>query len=292
MNAIKNTRKRANNGRPLQKLNANRLLAAALCGFGVVASTVAHAAPVSVAIIAGSSGSMDTAAVAAQLNDDTFFDFTATVLSGATVGTASALSAYSVVLLGGSGYSNSEYAASTLTAVNSFLQGGGGVVTAGWYRHGAISAADQAAADAITPVVTGRNYNFAYNTTVSFINSVHAISAGVTNFSVSGCCVEVASALDLGATSLATAGGQTAVAYQDAVGRSVYLGALYTANASYGTGGLRTGAADRLLEQSVAWAANGSTSSLSSARSTVPEPGSLALVLAAVAGVGLARRRA
>ncbi len=274
-----------------QKRNMSRRLAAALCGVGVLFGTAASAAPVTVAILDGSSGSMSMGAVAAQLNDDTFFNFTATVLSGSTVTSMSDLSAYNVVLLGGSGYSNSEYLASTLAAVNGFMQSGGGVVTAGWYRYGAIHAADQAAADAITPVVTGGNYNYAHNTTVSFTNSLHAITTGVTDFGVSGCCVEVASALDLGASSLATANGQTVVAYQDSVGRSVYLGVLYSANEGYNIGGLRTGAADRLLEQSVSWAANGAVS-LALVNSKVPEPGSLALVLAAVTGLALTRRRA
>lgn len=289
MNAIKPTRQ-SNNSRALHQQHANRWIAAALCGFGALASSVAMAAPVKVAILQGSSGSLDVASVAAQLNDNTYFDFNASVLMGDMIGSASALSDYGVVLLGGSGSSNTEYSASTLAAVSSFMQGGGGVVTAGWYRFGAIYTANQADADAITPVVTGAGYDFAFNTTVSFTNTLHAITLGVADFAVSGCCVEVASALDVGATSLATAGGQTAVAYQDTLGRSVYLGALYTANAGYGTSALRSGSADRLLEQSVAWAANGS-SSLRSPSTSVPEPGSVALVLTAVAGLALARRR-
>ena len=232
-------------------------IAATLCAFGVLAGGAAQAATVSVAILNGSSGTMGTTALAAQLNDDTYFDFTASVLSGSTITSASALSGYDVVLLGGSGNSQAEYAAGTLSAVNSFLQAGGGVVTAGWYRFGAIVTANQADADAITPVVTGGRYNFAYGGNLVLTNTLHAITQGVNPFSVPGCCFETATALDVGAVSLGQVNNQTAVAYQDTVGRSVYLGALYSANPNYGTAALRSGSADRLLEQSVAWAAQG-----------------------------------
>ena len=292
MTSTKNARAAATNSLPFKKSAMNHWLAAALCGFGVLAGTAAQAAPVTVAIINGSSGIMDVGSLAAQLNDDSFHDFSATVLLDNAVTNASVLSSYNVVLLGGSGHSNSEYSANTLAAVHSFMQAGGGVVTAGWYRYGAIGAADQAAADAITPVVTGGDYAYAYDTSINFNNILHDITSGVSSFSVSGCCIEVASALDLGATSLATADGSIAVAYQDTVGRSVYLGALYTANpGSYNVDGLRTGDADRLLEQSVYWAANRSTV-VPNANSDVPEPGSLALVMAAVAALAIARRSA
>ena len=292
MTSTKNARAAATNTLPFKKNAMSHWLAAALCGFGVLAGTAAQAAPITVAIINGNTGNMGVANVAAQLNDDSFHDFSATVLSGNAVTNASALSGYDVVLLGGSGHSTSEYSASTLAAVNYFMQAGGGVVTAGWYRFGAINAADPAFADAITPVVTGGNYAYANNTSINFNNILHDITSGVSSFSVSGCCIEVASALDLGATSLATADGSAAVAYQDTVGRSVYLGALYTANPdNYNVNGLRTGAADRLLEQSVYWAANGSTV-LPNANGNVPEPGSLALVMAAIAALAVARRSA
>src|SRR5262249_31225825 len=64
---------------------------------------------------------------------------------------------------------------------------------------------------------------------------------------------------DAGATVLATTNGApTAVSSPEGAGRGVYLGPIYSGGtSSYANGELRSGSADRLLEQAVALAAPG-----------------------------------
>lgn len=264
----------------------DRLSAAVAAGLVSLVGTAAFAAPISVAVLSGSSGSTSASETAAQLNDDSYFDFTASVIAGSSVTSQATLAAYDVVVLGGSGYSNAEYASATLDAVRAFMTSGRGVVTAGWYRYGSIATAGQGATDAdfITPVLTGGSYDVSFNGAVTINSVLHPITSGVGSIGPET-YVETGT-LDMGATALGTAAGngQTAIAYQDTTGRSVYLGLLYMANAAgYGNGGLRTGNADRLFEQAVAWAAT--------APSDVPEPGSLALAGLAMAGLAAASRQ-
>jgi hypothetical protein len=258
-----------------------------LGGVFALACATASAAPINVAVIGGSSGTDSSAAVAAQLNDDTHGDFSATVITGSVA----SLAGYDVVVLGGSGFSTNEYSGTTLATVRAFMEAGGGVVTSGWYRYAVMGASGQAAtdADAVTPIVTALTYDFVYDSTLNITNTTHAITAGVADITVPGCCIELASTTDAGAVTLGVSslpglaqGGNVGLAYQDTVGRSVYLGLLFMANGpQYNNGALRSGDADQLLEQAVTWAAG----------ADIPEPGTLALVALAAVGALRARRQ-
>jgi hypothetical protein len=261
----------------------------------VVLSRTASAIPISVGVIDGLSGTSSSSLVAAQLNDDTFFDFSASVISTIQADTLAELLAYDVVVLGGSGNSTSEYSSATLAAVRSFLEAGHGVVTAGWYIFSVIGTTGQAEsdADAITPIVNTPNNVFSNGGSLHITNTSSPITQGVSDIPVSGCCIEVGHQIDVGATLLGHTTGTVfgggapnapALVSSDADGRSVYLGLLYMANVSYGNGGLRSGNADRLFEQAVAWAADAQPVS-------VPEPASLALFGAGLLSLAALRRR-
>lgn len=203
-----------------------------------------------VAVHHGAYGADD---VVAQLNDDSYFNFSAEQVLGSQIDTFAELANYDVVILGDE-YYRGEYA-SFAGALRQFVEAGGGVVATGWTVFNAGSAGNSPVADinAILPVDTATYYNYYYgNVTLESAN--HPILDGIGGqTAVINNYIEFAPVDDPNATVLARVGG-TAVAaageYRN--GRGVYLGPTY---AGRGGSSMASGVADRFFEQAVAWAA-------------------------------------
>jgi hypothetical protein len=197
-----------------------------------------------------------------QLNDDTYADFTATLITPADADTLQELQQYDAVVVGGARISTVEFA-QYASALRAYEEAGGGVVATGWAIYSAQSLSGQARTDfdAAVPVnVSGSFDNYVYNTLFTPTGS-HPVVVGVPAF-YTGTYTQfptASPALDAGATLLGTTNGFVAAAAGGiGAGRSVYLGPIYAGYYDgWGTGALRSGGADRLMEQAVAWAAHG-----------------------------------
>ncbi|MBL1215982.1 MAG: hypothetical protein D8M59_00635 [Planctomycetes bacterium] len=194
-----------------------------------------------------------------QLNDDTYFDFNAVAIGAAEADTLEKLLAYDVVVVGDAGYRDNGYTEQMFDALRQYLDAGGGIVTVGWYNYCTDAWSGQWADDAdyITPILDGP-YEFDAAPARVLITGSHPIVDGIGDFDVTANHHEYETDVDAIATSLATLqddGSAVAIAYQDSIGRSVYLGGLYMASSSYNNGGLRAGTEDQLFEQAVSWAA-------------------------------------
>ncbi|MDP2307101.1 MAG: MopE-related protein [Pseudomonadota bacterium] len=235
------------------------------------APSLAYATPVRVAVEMNPAGYGSGADIATQLNDDTWFDFTATVVSASQIDTAAELAAYDVVILSDSGHRDHDWTSAMAAAVRTFVSGGGGVVGAGWVDYGIISTTAGASdLDDVLPIdAYPDSNNYFCNGSLSLVvsSTAHPVTAGLpASFTTTSADIEISPlAVDSGATVLGTAGGtctsspaQALVVDDYGSGRTVYVGLLYGARASgYLTADLRSGNADRLLEQAVSWASGG-----------------------------------
>jgi hypothetical protein len=247
---------------------------------GVVAMIAGSAsAQIKVGVIGGVS-TAGTQTVG-QLNDDTYFNFDATLLSAADVDTLGEAQQYDVLVIGGSGFGlDPDYGASMWAAMRQYVDAGGGVVSVGWFNYLTDQLGGQSALDAdyVSPIAAG-GYSFqSGNPTVTLVNGPHPITDGLGNFQITPSLTETSVTNDATSLLLGTANGQAVILADDTLaGRRAYLGGLYMANeGAYGTQGLRSGNEDRLFEQAVAWAA-------------VPAPGAVGLL--GLAGLAMARRR-
>ena len=194
--------------------------------------------------------------VTSQLNNDTFFNFTASSVSLGQIDTLAELAAFDVVMLGDSGTSHTQLQ-SIAPLLRQWTESGGGVVGTGWliYSVGASTGTSIADLDAIFPVNTTPGYSYLSGVQLTITDNTHPVTSGVTSFLVNDYVEYSSLGVDAGAGVLATASGQASVVVGTAgSGRSVYLGPTYMG----GGGNLFSGMADRLLEQAVAWAAGDS----------------------------------
>jgi VCBS repeat-containing protein len=224
-------------------------------------------AAIRVAIVGADAGI--NGAVAGQLTDDLAqFDFEATsILIGNVADWTGVFDGYDVVVLGEDGITVpvEHDNAGLFSALNTFIAGGGGVVTTGLfagYHH------EAAGAETVSPVVNpavGGVVAVGSGSQIS-VNPLDAagdfIAGGIADVGVPGSYgaqgfheVAVAGA-DATAQVLATDSmGRVAIAYDSsAEGRTVYLGSLHMHNLGDAARQNDT-AVDQLFERAVAWAA-------------------------------------
>ena len=219
-------------------------------------------------VAVNSSGTAQGTATVAQLNDDTYFDFEATLVSSSDIDEAEELANYDVVIIGDSGSNNNDMTDTFAAALKTWTEAGlGGVVSAGWidYATRNVQPRDGDLDDVIPVDASPFFYSFCgSNATVTIIGPAHPVTDGITTLSTTSNNVEhnptvdATNGISLGtvdASSCTGSGDRNAIVVGEAgLGRAVYLGPLYLASTGYNTGDLRSGDGDRLLEQAVAWA--------------------------------------
>ncbi len=204
---------------------------------------------------AGGGGTIRVAVVSSgsqvtnQLNDDSYFDFTAVRVNGDQVDSLEELSQYDVVVIGDSGVQSQLDGMAE--ALRLWVESGGGLVATGWtiYSAGASTSPILPDIDAVVPVDTTVYYDYFGSGTVTITDNTHPITEGLADVFYNS-NVEFSSAgADNDGVVLGQLGGQdVVVAANKGAGRSVYLGGVYH-NRNFGSGD-----PDRLLEQAVAWA--------------------------------------
>ena len=232
-------------------------------------------AQIRVAVVGGSGDSSYKSAANQLIESSEFaFDVTA-ILDNPNIVWETELANYDVVVLGASGTGFDYVNTSLFSALERFVNDGGGVITTGGFAEllTQLPEAVGTAADIITPI-TANGFDVAGGGSMITIDGVHEITAGV------GGSYDVV--LDAPNHELATAGilgpviepaidsGATVLAYHENVnraaivvdevgdGRTAYLGSRHMADPGFGDmQSLRTngGDADKIFEQAVAWAA-------------------------------------
>ena len=199
--------------------------------------------------------------LASQLNDDTFYDFEAVAVTGSDIDTFQELNAYDVVVVGNP-TSRTQLEGTVEQALqNWWFSRGGGLVGTG----GLITAAGPAGGftlfgiDNIIPVNLNALSTEAANPTLTILQTPHEVTQELSSFTVNGNAELPAGPIDQDGVLLGTINGAPGVVVRDSfIGgrnapRSAFVGPLYFDGAATG---LRSGSADRLLEQTLAWASH------------------------------------
>ncbi|MDH5536973.1 MAG: Ig-like domain-containing protein, partial [Betaproteobacteria bacterium] len=224
--------------------------------------TGAYTARVKVAVIGhdpipGQAGVSTYKEVASQLNPN-LFNATA-IAHTAAADWANILKDYDAVILGEDGVGSDYLGSSIFGALSDFLNGGGGVITTGWFSYYLDEYGVGSAADDITPVKASKAVAFSGSLIETNAGEPHEITNGIASYAVEPVVHDLATEVDAGAKILATdASGRIAIAVNDVGdGRSAFLGSIYMSEegAPYNAATLRTGVADQLLERATTWAA-------------------------------------
>ena len=208
----------------------------------------------------------NAAPLIAQLNDDTFYNFTATAVTATQISSATLLANYGVVVIGDPA-SRAALQSGGASALKAWFESGGAVVGTGGLIQAAGSQSGPSILDIDTlmPIRTSVAPGTFTNPTITQLpnpdpnNTPPPIMQGLPPTFALGAAVEYSTFGPDGfdgfesRQNLARADGKSAVAWgsNNAQGRSVWLGPTYF---DAGSTALRSGTADRLLEQAVAWA--------------------------------------
>ncbi len=200
------------------------------------------------------SGYTYSAAVVTQLNDDSYFDFNASLVVAADVDTLEELDAYDAIVIGDQASAITTQAATAIRDWNA--AGRGGVIGTGWLMYNVNSGNSQSIAsrgiiDEFIPLrLSGTRIYPTGN--ISITDLSHPVTAGLTSVLAYTGYHDLSSlGADADAQVLGTAAGQpTIIVRENGPVRNAYLGTVYFD--SYAT---KTGDADRLFEQAVAWVA-------------------------------------
>jgi hypothetical protein len=250
-------------------IRRNRILLAA-----AAVLFAAHCLPAQIRVAVEDGSNEGTGAgLVAQLNNDTFFDFTATLVTQAQIDTPGELAAFDVVILGGSGTNDADWTDAMADALRAWVEAGGGAILTGWglLEFDNLPAGAITDLDAIFPTQNTAAINeWANSDGLIDIVAVHPAVDGISDFSVGDfantCCIELNDeAAEAGDLVLGTMAGGSfkgdgiAIAVKEAVGEgcTAYLGPIYmgsTGNYPDVVPALRSGTPDRLLEQTAAWA--------------------------------------
>lgn len=241
----------------------------------IVALTL-MAAPAAAQVRVGvaNGGNMSGAAVVAQLNDDTHFDFEASIVAPGDIDSVDELAEYDVIIIGDSGHNDDGYTQAMTTALRTWVMDeGGAIVGSGWVDFSLHDNPIDLALDDVLPIdAVPFGYNFCGSGSTITIdqNEPHPITEGLpdsfalttsNNVEYTHLPADEEDVVVLGSVSGGSCNGNSPrnviSAGEIGAGRSVYLGLLYMASANYRATDLRTGAPDQLLEQAVVWAAQG-----------------------------------
>ena len=116
-----------------------------------------------------------------QLNDDTFYNFTATRVNPTDVDSAAELSAYDAVVIGWTFEANNYTIYQS--ALRAWVEGGGGVVGLGFLDWSVPAATD---IDAIIPINMAGAIQYVGSGSV-IVTTAHPVTQGVANFTPTGC---------------------------------------------------------------------------------------------------------